>query len=233
MWVKLHVDVFAHPKLVKLCRLLPDLSEAAAVGHLASLWTWALVYATDGDLSRYDELDIAIASRYPGDALEFVRALTRAGFLDPDESGELSIHDWASYGGRYIENREAARQRSQNWRAARKEAKAKAATEEAEPKPKKPKQAPRTGVDLEPFYAEFWPLYPRKVGKEAAAKAWAAIDPSREQIDELIRALKAQIASDLWESGPRYIPHPATWLNGKRWLDELPSKPSREVRLQL
>lgn len=232
MWVKLHADVFTHPKIGRLCRLLPDVSEAAAVGHLASLWTWAMSYAPDGDLSKFDELDIAIGARYLGDASAFVSAITRAGFLDPDESGALSIHDWADYGGRLQEQREAAAENARQWRARKKEEAATAKKPKARPMqlaehPAPPK--PKRLVDMTPFHEQFWPLYPRKVGKHAAAKAWAALDPTPEHVEEILKALKAQIDSDTWTEA-RFIPHPATWLNGKRWLDEWPSKASHRAR---
>ena len=40
--------------------------------------------------------------------------------------------------------------------------------------------------------------------------------------------LRKQIASDEWKrDGGRFIPHPATWLNGKRWEDEV-SEPAQQ-----
>jgi len=38
-----------------------------AVGLLHCLWWWCIDYATDGDLSRYDAEDIAIACEWEGD----------------------------------------------------------------------------------------------------------------------------------------------------------------------
>jgi hypothetical protein len=66
----------------------------------------------------------------------------------------------------------------------------------------------------------FWQLYPRRVCKLAAERAWARITPT-ERI-EALRAIRAHV--DQWlREGREYvhIPHAATWINGKRWLDEL------------
>ena len=69
-------------------------------------------------------------------------------------------------------------------------------------------------------FSEFWDLYPRKVGKTAAWRAWQQRAP-------ILAAVKAalgwQVASRDWvkESG-RYIPNPATYLNQGRWQDEPP-----------
>ena len=38
----------------------------------------------------------------------------------------------------------------------------------------------------------------------------------------MIAAIEAQKASEQWtREGGRYIPNPATWLNGGRWEDEM------------
>ena len=52
-WIKLHAAVFVHPKTRRMAKRL-SISPAAVVGHLASLWCWALEYAPDGDLTRFD-----------------------------------------------------------------------------------------------------------------------------------------------------------------------------------
>lgn len=67
----------------------------------------------------------------------------------------------------------------------------------------------------------FWGYYPKKKAKEAARKAWAKIKPSDELIKTIIADVEAQSRSQDWkkEKG-KYIPYPATYLNGKRWEDE-------------
>lgn len=65
----------------------------------------------------------------------------------------------------------------------------------------------------------FWSVYPKKVGKEAARKAFAK---AKVPADRLISAVEAQKNSEQWrKEGGRYIPNPATWLNQGRWDDEI------------
>lgn len=66
-------------------------------------------------------------------------------------------------------------------------------------------------------FGRFWQAYPRKVGKGAAEKAWksALSRASPEQILDAVQRAE-------WHGNPRFIPHPATWLNQHRWLDEPP-----------
>ena len=70
-------------------------------------------------------------------------------------------------------------------------------------------------------FARFWTAYPRKVSKETARKAFERIDPDEDLLNAMIEAIEKQKLSPQWqEDGGQYIPHPATWLNGKRWEDE-------------
>lgn len=72
-------------------------------------------------------------------------------------------------------------------------------------------------------FDEWYALYPRKTARGSAEKAWASLKPSDELIDTMIAALKVQREQPAWTKfGGAFIPHPATWINGKRWLDEAP-----------
>ena len=72
-------------------------------------------------------------------------------------------------------------------------------------------------------FDRFWALYPRKVGKSAAEKAWAKIKVTADLFDLMAKALAAWAVSTDWtKDGGQFIPHASTWLNGKRWEDELP-----------
>lgn len=69
-------------------------------------------------------------------------------------------------------------------------------------------------------FATFYAAYPRKTAKRDAAKAFARLRPDDELLAAMLAAIERQRTSADWvrESG-RYIPHPATWLNGGRWED--------------
>lgn len=77
-------------------------------------------------------------------------------------------------------------------------------------------------ADSEPeVFAEFWQQYPHKVAKPAALKAWNKLKPSGRLLDDLMAGLATQKNSDQWrKNGGEFIPHPATWLNNRRWEDE-------------
>jgi uncharacterized protein YdaU (DUF1376 family) len=87
-----------------------------------------------------------------------------------------------------------------------------------------PRAEPAIAADAAMVWDEFntfYGLYPRKVGRGQAANAYrsARKNASAEEIhDGLMRSVMA------WQRNGTdrgYIPHPATWLNGGRWADEL------------
>jgi len=120
-WIESNQELGRHPKMKKLARLL-SISWPEAVGYLHYLWWWALDFAQDGDLTKYEAGDIADAVLWQGEPTELVNALGEAGFLDKTEDGCLVIHDWFDYAGRLIEKREANRERMRKARAKAKDA---------------------------------------------------------------------------------------------------------------
>jgi hypothetical protein len=77
------------------------------------------------------------------------------------------------------------------------------------------------------MFDEFWSLYPRKVAKAAARKAWAKL--SAEQ--QLMAAKAISAHCEYWKSKEtelEYIPHCSSWLNGERYEDEVIIEPKKE-----
>lgn len=73
-------------------------------------------------------------------------------------------------------------------------------------------------------FDRFYKLYPRKQKRPAAESAWKKLAPDADLQQQILTALAKQAASIEWlKSGGQFIPHPASWLNGKRWEDEVGS----------
>lgn len=82
-------------------------------------------------------------------------------------------------------------------------------------------------------FAEFWSAYPKKVGKGEAEKAWKKAKVNGHKA-EVLAALDAQKSSQQWQrDGGQYIPNPATWLNQRRWEDELPNAEPKQADMPL
>ena len=87
--------------------------------------------------------------------------------------------------------------------------------------PPTPPPGSESGSLIERRFNDFWTTYPKKVGKEAAKKAWNRIKPTEELFAKILKTIAREEASESWrrENG-RFIPNPATWLNQGRWDDE-------------
>lgn len=80
---------------------------------------------------------------------------------------------------------------------------------------------PKSAPDWKPErFAKFWAYYPRGENKQRAIRAWDKLRPSDELIDTMARALARQMESEEWQRGIG-IPHASTWINGRRWEDEV------------
>ncbi|WP_137843829.1 hypothetical protein [Microbacterium sp. 2FI] len=75
-------------------------------------------------------------------------------------------------------------------------------------------------------FAEFYLAYPRKVGKEAARRAF---DKAVKSVDpRMIVDAAHRYAADPNLPDKQFIPHPSRWLNAGRWDDE-PEVPKARV----
>lgn len=72
-------------------------------------------------------------------------------------------------------------------------------------------------------FSEFWSAYPRKTARPEAEKAWNKLSPDEGLRGQIMSAVAVQSKSDQWRKDDgKFIPHPSTWLNQKRWLDQIP-----------
>jgi hypothetical protein len=85
----------------------------------------------------------------------------------------------------------------------------------SEPEPLEPEE------ELAREFESFWPVYPRRIDKGHARKAFKAARKKGVSL-EVILAAVAAYAESVKGSEARFIAHPATWLRGERWTDEVP-----------
>lgn len=73
------------------------------------------------------------------------------------------------------------------------------------------------------LFEDFWKQYPRKIAKGNAQRSWEKIPSmSPELQQQIIASVEAHKETSQWrEGGGKFIPHPATFLNQQRWLDEI------------
>jgi hypothetical protein len=67
-------------------------------------------------------------------------------------------------------------------------------------------------------FNKFWSLYPRKIAKVSAGRSWKRL--SIKDINEIFDVYYDHLIR--WKyKDIQYIPHASTWINQRRWEDEL------------
>jgi phage replication O-like protein O len=68
-------------------------------------------------------------------------------------------------------------------------------------------------------FERFYEAYPRHAAKVEGLKAWLNLSPSPELIPAIMAGAE-RYKAETADSERKYIKHPATWLNARRWEDE-------------
>jgi len=69
-------------------------------------------------------------------------------------------------------------------------------------------------------FESFWKLYPKKVSKKDAAKAWSKVKVDKRP--DVMAGLSRHVTCEQWTKDQgQFIPNAATWLNAERWEDEV------------
>ena len=83
-----------------------------------------------------------------------------------------------------------------------------------------PADADERASTIESEFNTWYLAYPRRIGKGQARKAYTGArkkaDPSALHDAALAFASRCKTTG----TDPKFIPHPSTWLNGERWLDQ-------------
>jgi len=213
-WFRLYDDVLNDPKVQKLN------------GELFKLWINVLCIASKhgGVLPSLD--DLAFELRLPTLVCKTkIDMLKAAGLIDGDK--KLKPHGWEkrqyksdTSTDRVKRFRERSRNVTETVSETAPDTDTETDTETDKNQKKIPKKRDRSAGSAE--FDKFWVVYPRKVNKGLAMKAWekAASKAAPALIIAAVEAWKN--SKDFPE--PDFIPHPSSWLNGERWSDELSDK---------
>ena len=128
-WIPSYLDLSDHPKVLRLADAIGE-TENEAIGVLHRLWWFAARYAQDGRLDRFTDAELARVCRVPRTkSAKFVGTLIETGWVTSDRA----IHDWEQYGGKFIAENGAARDRMAARRLANRSAPASGSANVPEP----------------------------------------------------------------------------------------------------
>lgn len=80
-------------------------------------------------------------------------------------------------------------------------------------------------------FDRFWSAYPRKDKKQDSLKIFVRLKPDDILLQKMLAAIERQKQTEQWQDR-KYIPMPSTWLNGKRWEDDVQeeSEPLKKIQ---
>ena len=237
-WIKMRMDLRNHPKVVRMASALKA-DRLRVIGGLWAVWCTFDMHSPDGMLEGYTLQTIDDDLGWRG----FGAAMQAIGWLVEAENG-LQMPRFDEHNGKSAKRRSLDTERKRTGRKAdecpndvrdlsacdadtsppHERTRSGLEKRREEKREKYPPNPPRGDVRrFPPGFDAFWSAYPRKVGKDAAARAFAKRRVDASLLASLLVAIEAQRNGEQWrKDGGQFIPHPATWLNEGRWQDETP-----------
>lgn len=220
-WVRIDDHIDEHPKI-----------QAAGPLGLA-LFVSGLAYCNRNRTDGFIPASKAAVLLGPSGAGQVIAALVAAGLWRRVDGG-FWVHDYLDYqlSREQIEKeRSRTAQRQAAFRLSHSNAHSNAVTNGVSnaqsnglvtlaPIPKTSTSKDKDSCPAAPDgFPDFYALYPRREKRRAAEKAWRGM--SAKDRAAAMEGLR-RFVRDVWPGKDReFIPHPASWLNGRRWEDEL------------
>ena len=88
-------------------------------------------------------------------------------------------------------------------------------------------------LDSAELFEIFWNCYPNKKSKQSALKSFEKLNFSEGLFEKIIKAVEIHKKTEQWiKDNGKFIPHPATWLNNKRWEDGVIDESKNDTPLE-
>lgn len=234
-WIKFELATMDKPEVCQIADLA-DIDTDAAVGKLLRVWGWFDQQTEDGNAPSVSK---RLLDRLVG-VSGFCEHMKSVGWMVEADS-LISLPHFERHNGKTAKNRLLTAKRVANHKAANAKGNdrivSSALPREDVEKIKREKQKPPLPPEgelalsepaAEGLFASFWKVYPRKTDKAKAQKSWDKLRPDQPLFEQIMAGLARHCESRDWlKDDGQFIPHPTTWLNGKRWEDEV--KPAGNV----
>lgn len=205
-WMKIELELPDKPEIHSIASIL-HIDPDAVVGKLIRVWQWFDKHTKDGNAFG---VTYSLPDRITG-VTGFGEAMMFVGWLEQNDK-TLTMPKFERHTSSSAKTRSLTKVRVENHRNAP------IVTVALPEKRREEKINTKPLSEYSDGFTRFWEIYPNKTGKGKAWESWKKQNPS---ITEVLKALAWQITSEAWvKDGGQFIPMPATYLNGERWLDE-------------
>lgn len=221
-WIKFELTTLDKPEVCQIADLA-DIDPDAVVGKLMRVWAWFDQQTEDGNAPSVSKklLDRSVGVTGFCEHMKAVQWMVEA-------DGVISLPHFDRHNGKTAKNRLLTAKRVASHKAANAKANAQIVSdalpreEKRREESKEQKHTPMPPSVAATGFAEFWSAYPLKKAKATAEKAWQKLKPSADLQAAILSAIAAhKLSADWTRDGGQYIPHPTTWLNQRRWEDEV------------
>lgn len=234
-WIKFELSTLDKPEVCQIADLA-DIDMDAVVGKLLRVWGWFDQHTENGNAPSVSK---RLLDRSVG-VTGFCDLMIQVGWMNEIETSEgivIELPNFERHNGKTAKNRLLTAKRVANCKAVKRQgndqgnggsvsgALPREDVEKIKSKEQKPPAVPRKSTK-DPIddsrFDQFWRLYPNRKARAKAEAAWLKLNPSDELLQTLLAALVTQATSHEWtKDGGQYVPHPATWINQRRWEDEV------------
>lgn len=204
------------------------------IGKCFRVWRWFDQHTANGHARGVTNVTLLSLIGQSDDSEKFLNCMVEVGWLVENDDG-ITLPNFDYHNGETAKSRALATKRKQKQRSKSHDD----VTEESRPDRDKSvtreekrreevKQIPSSPVG----FGEFWAAYPKKKAKGDAIRAWSKLKPDQSLKTEIMSAIEKAKRSDDWtKDGGQYIPHPASWLNGRRWEDSFEETQSVDPKI--
>lgn len=229
-WIPMRLDLSEDPAVMQIAEAM-DLREEFVVGCLHKVWCWASRQCHDGSVTGVTLMSLERVTNVAG----FVTAMRDAGWIDEttDASGRpvLLFPKWENWLSNSAKKRlmDAKRQQKRRGKPCHdnvtKMSRTKRDKSVTTGEERKGEKSIDAKASITSAFETWWTSYPKKVSKDAAAKAYVKAIRSigGNPGDAATTLLNASLPrfERLARRDTQYIPNAATWLNSRGWEDDL------------
>lgn len=223
-WLKIEKTLPEKPEVWQIAGIL-DLDPDAVVGKLIRVFSWFDEHTEYGNAPSVTELLLDRLVSVTG----FTKALRVSGWIFT-QGDEIVLRNFTRHNGKTAKTRATAQKRQEKYRHDN-------VTTKCKPEKRREEKNIRDKktCSIEPFngFDKFYAGYPRKSNKQAAQQAWNKLKPDDELQSLITQDIQNRINANHWDLSQKdYIPHPSTYLNQKRWTDEITPRgnPNAKIR---
>lgn len=226
-WIKMRKDLDAHPKVVRIMSVAQR-DSCQVVGGLHKVWCLFDTYCTDGFLEGYTPKTLDLHIGYDG----FAQAMIDVGWLVHEEGFGLTMPEFTEHNGKSAKVRAENTKQKRLSRACPEKNGQISSLQTDKTRTREEKNNKNNKKDFaQEFaqnFAQFWSAGMRKVNRGRAEQLFAKILSKESNPDDFTAMVVSDIGKRI-ESGQMGFSemHPATYLSGRRWEDEIATAKSK------